>query len=180
MFLSIAQKRRSIRKFKKEPVEPEKMDVIIEAALRSPSSMGNNPWEFIAVTEPEKLMALSAAKQHGSTFLKNAPYAIVVCADPKKSTVWIEDCSIASIFIQMAAESIGLGSCWIQIRDRFSKDGRPAQELVSSVLRIPNNMTVESIIAIGYPDEQKPPHDKKTLQFEKIYLNEYGISYSKN
>ena len=82
MFLSIAQKRRSIRKFKKEPVEPEKMDVIIEAALRSPSSMGNNPWEFIAVTEPEKLMALSAAKKHGSTFLKNAPYAIVVCADP--------------------------------------------------------------------------------------------------
>ena len=108
MFLSIAQKRRSIRKFKKEPVEPEKMDVIIEAALRSPSSMGNNPWEFIVVTEPEKVMVLSAAKQHGSTFLKNAPCAIVVCADPEKSTVWIEDCSIASIFIQMAAESIGL------------------------------------------------------------------------
>jgi nitroreductase len=177
MFISIAQKRRSIRKFKKKEIEPEKMDVIIEAALRSPSSMGNNPWEFILVTEPEKIVPLSTAKQHGSTFLKNAPYALIVCADPAKSTVWVEDCSIASIFIQLAAESLGLGSCWIQIRDRFNKDGRPAQEVISEILDIPKNMVVESIIALGYPDEQKFPHKKEDLQFEKVHLNTYGKKY---
>lgn len=178
MFISIVQQRRSIRKFKKKEIEPEKMDVIIEAALRSPSSMGNNPWEFIVVTEPEKLIVLSAAKQHGSGFLKNAPCAIVVCADPAKSTVWIEDCSIASIFIQMAAESLGLGNCWIQIRDRFHKDGRLAQKAISDILGIPKNVVVESIIALGYPDEQKSPHKKEDLQSEKVYLNQYGNLYS--
>jgi len=177
MFITLTQKRRSIRKFKKQQIEPEKMDTIIEAALRSPSSMGNNPWEFIVVAEPEKLVSLSTAKQHGSGFLKSAPYAIVVCADPSKSTVWIEDCSIASIFIQMAAESLGLGSCWIQIRDRFNKDGRLAQEVISDILGIPQNMVVESMVALGYPDEQKSPHKKEDLQFDKVYLNVYGNHY---
>ena len=177
MFISLAQKRRSIRRFRKKEIEPEKMDIIMEAALRSPSSMGNNPWEFIVVTDPEKLEALSHAKQHGSTFLKGAPCGIVVCADPEKSTVWIEDCSIASIFILMTAESLGLGGCWIQIRDRFNKNGKPAQEVISEVLDIPGNMTVASIVALGYPDEEKAPHEKETLQFEKIYRNKYGKAF---
>jgi nitroreductase len=177
MFLSLVQKRRSIRRFQKKEIEPEKMDIIIEAALRSPSSMGNNPWEFIVVTDPEKLEALSHAKPHGATFLKSAPCGIVVCADPEKSTVWIEDCSIASIFIQMTAESLDLGSCWIQIRDRLNKDGKPAQEVIADVLDIPGNRTVASIIALGYPDEEKGPHKKEALQYEKVYGNMYGKAF---
>lgn len=177
MFISIVEKRRSIRKFKKKEIEPDKLNIIVEAALRAPSSMGNNPWEFIIVTDPDKLVKLSKAKQHGAMFLRNTPCAVVICADPQKSSVWIEDCSISSIFIQLAAESIGLGNCWIQIRDRTTKEGTPATEVVSEILNIPKTLTVESIIAIGYPDEQKPPHKKENLQFEKIYLNTYGRAY---
>jgi len=93
------EKRRSIRKFEQRPVEQEKVERLIEAALRSPSSRGFCPWEFVIVTDRTRLADLSRSKEHGSSFLKNAPLCIVVCADPEKSDVWVEDASIASIFI---------------------------------------------------------------------------------
>ena len=174
MFLPLVQKRRSIRKFLKKEIEKEKVDMLIEAALRSPSSMSRNPWEFIVVTEPNTLDKLSRSKPHGATFLKNAPLGIVVCADPVKCDVWIEDCSIASIFIHLAAESVGLGSCWIQIRERQYDDAKSAGDYVSEILKIPDNLKVESIVAVGYPDENKPPHKKEDLPYDKVYFDLYG------
>jgi nitroreductase len=176
MFLSLVQKRRSIRKFLKKPVEEKKINMLIEAALRSPSSMGSRPCELLIVTERGLLEKLSTAKQHGSAFLKNAPLGIVVCADPNKSDVWVEDASIVSIFIQLTAESIGLGSCWIQIRERMHDKGQTAQEYIANLLNIPEKIKVESIIALGYPDDQKPPHKKETLQYEKVYFDSYERS----
>ena len=177
MIIPIMQKRRSIRKFLKNQVEPEKIDILIEAALRSPSSMGRQPWEFILVTDHGLLDKLSRAKQHGSSFLKNAPLGIVVCADPEKSDVWIEDTSIASTYIFLTAESLGLGACWIQIRERKHDTARPAQEYVSEILGIPASLQVESIIALGYPDETKPPHSRDELLDERVHHNAYGKRY---
>lgn len=117
---------------------------------------------------------LSRAKPHGATFLKNAPLGIVVCGDSEKGDVWIEDCSIASIFIHLAAESIGLGSCWIQIRKRMYSEVQSSSEYVAELLNIPGNIEVISIIATGYPDEQKPGHTKERLSFDKIHRNSYG------
>ncbi len=174
MFITLIQKRRSIRSFLDKEVEPEKRELLIEAALRAPSSRGLNPWEFIVVSDRELLEKLSRAKTLGSAFLKNAPLGIVVCADPEKSDVWVEDTSIASIFIHLAAESIGLGGCWIQIRKRMHNDSMTSEEYVKEVLNIPDNLKVESIVAVGYPDEKKPPHSKEELQYEKIFYNNYG------
>ena len=174
MFLSLVQKRRSIRQYQDKPVEKEKIELLIEAALRSPSSRGFNPWEFIVVTDRDLLEKLSKAKAHGASFLKNAPLGIVVCADPEKCDVWVEDASIASIFLHLAAESLDLGSCWIQIRMRMHDQTKTAQEYVQELLNIPGNLNVESMIAIGYPAESKPPHSKENLQYEKVYYNEYG------
>ena len=174
MFISLLEKRRSIRKYKDKPVEAEKIDMLVEAALRSPSSMNCNPWEFIVIIEKEKLDKLSMSKPHGATFLKNSPMAIIVCGDAKKSDVWVEDCSIASIFIHLAAESIGLGSCWIQIRDRMHNDVQSSSDYISELLNIPGALEVESIIAVGYPDEEKQGHKKKSLLFDKIHRNLYG------
>lgn len=111
MFLPLIQDRRSIRSFTDRPVEPEKVALLVEAALRSPSSRSLNPWEFILVTDKTMLEKLSACKPHGAAFLKGTPLGIVVLADPEKYDVWIEDCSIASTYIQLAAEDIGLKSC---------------------------------------------------------------------
>ncbi|MCP4600162.1 MAG: NAD(P)H-dependent dehydrogenase/reductase, partial [Proteobacteria bacterium] len=163
MFDFLIETRRSIRKFKQQAVEPEKIEKLVEAALRAPSSMSRNPWEFIVVTEPELLAKLARSKEHGSSFLKNSPLAIVVCADPQKCDVWVEDASIASIFIHLAAHDLGLGSCWIQIRDRMHDGSITAEEYVRQILAIPENLKVESIVAIGYPDEQKDGHPKDQL-----------------
>jgi nitroreductase len=177
MFMSLIQKRRSIRRFKTQDIEAEKISALIGAALRSPTSRGFQPWEFIIITEKGLLEKLSRAKPHGSAFLKNAPLGIVVCAAPDISDVWIEDSSIASTYIQLAAESSGLGSCWIQIRGRMHDDTKSAEEYISELLHIPGNLKVEAIIALGYPDEEKSPHGKGELPYEKVHLDSYGKRY---
>ena len=177
MFISLIETRRSIRKFAGRQVESEKIDILLEAALRSPSSMGFNPWRFIVVTDQSLLEKLSKAKQHGASFLKNAPLGIVVCGDPDKSDVWVEDCSIASIFIHLAAASLELGSCWIQIRERMYDSAMTSEAYIKDILDVPGNLKVESIVAIGYPDEKKSPHKKETLQYEKVHHDSCGRSY---
>ncbi len=175
MFSDLIKTRRSVRKFKNKPVEKQKIDSLIEAALRSPSSRSINPWRFIAVDNKELIQTLSQAKPHGADFLTNAPFCIVVCANKDESDVWIEDASIASIFIHLAAHGMGLGSCWVQIRQREYNSFKSAQTYVKEVLEIPDNIMIESIIAIGYPDEVKQGHKKDTLQFQKVFFNTYGL-----
>ena len=179
MVLSVIKKRRSIRKFLDKPIEAEKVDLLIEAALRAPSSRDLNPWEFVVMTNRELLEKLSKAKQHCSAFLKNAPLGICVCADPEQCDVWIEDASIASIFIHLAAASLGLGSCWIQIRERMHDKTTSAQQYIAETLNIPAKLQVESIIAVGYPDEKLPLHKKEELLFEKVHRDIYGRPYYK-
>ncbi len=175
MFLDLISTRRSIRKFKSQPVEKEKIDILIETALRSPSSRGFNPWQFIVIEEGTILEKLSMAKPHGSEFLKGAPLGIVICGDPSKSDVWVEDTSIASILIHLAAHDMGLGSCWIQIRKREHDASKSSDVYVKELLHIPDNIMVEAIIAIGYPDEIKKAHKKDRLQFQKVFFNSYSL-----
>ena len=174
MLLSLIQERRSIRKFQNRPVEPEKAGQLIEAALRSPSSRSLNPWEFIVVNDPAILRKMAVAKPHGAAFLRTAPLGIVVCADPQKCDVWIEDASVAATFIMLAAQSLGLGSCWVQIRLRDHSATQTAEEYLRGLLKIPDNLKVESVIAVGYPAENPPPHPQDELQYEKISYNLYG------
>ncbi len=174
MFFDLLETRRSIRQFKETPVEKEKIDRILESALRSPSSRSFNPWQFIVVDQKELLDSLCRAKPHGAGFLKSAPLAIVVCADTSASDVWVEDCSIASIFIHLAAHALGLGSCWIQIRKRDYDQTKSADSFIKDTLGIPDPFTVESIIAIGYPDEAKKGHERASLDYDKIFYNGFG------
>jgi len=176
-FFKLIAKRRSIRKYQEKKVEPEKVALIVEAALRSPSAKDLQPWEFIVVSDRKIIDELAKAKQAGSSFLAGAPLAIVVCGESERSDVWLEDVSIASIFISLAAEAAGLGNCWIQIRERKHDATQMAEEFVREVLKIPQNLRVESIIAIGYSDEQKPGHSKEELQFGKIFSNAHGCKF---
>ncbi|MFH1487739.1 MAG: nitroreductase family protein [Pseudomonadota bacterium] len=178
MFLTLAQKRRSIRKFLKKPVEDVKVSQVIDAALMAPSSGGHMPWEFVVVKDQALLEKLSEVKSFGSVFLKDAPLAVVLCADPEKSDVWVEDASVASAFILLAAESLGLGGCWIQIRKRMNKEGTPSEEVVARLLNIPENLRVLSMIALGYTAEKKPPHERAALKHDRVYLDLYGVPFS--
>ncbi|MBR9985103.1 MAG: nitroreductase family protein [Desulfosarcina sp.] len=174
MFIDLLRSRRSIRKFEDRPVEAEKVDLLVEAVLRSPSSRGVNPWEFVVVTDPAIINRLSTAKPHGASFLVSAPLAIVVCADPKRSDVWVEDASIAAIILHLAATDLGLGSCWIQLRKRDYDDSKTAGEFAADVLGLPAEMVVSAIMAIGYPAQQPSPHLKASLQYDKVSVNRYG------
>ncbi|MEZ4599202.1 MAG: nitroreductase family protein [Syntrophotaleaceae bacterium] len=174
MILSLLQKRRSIRCFEPRPVEQEKVDILVEALLRSPSSKRRNPWEFVVVTDPEILSGLAGAKPKGGDFLNSSPLAIVICADPEKCDVWIEDCSIAAIILQLAAEDLGLGSCWSQIRLRPTEAGGRASDYIRDLLNLPSGFEVEAVVGIGYPGEEKKAHPRSSLEFEKIHLNRFG------
>lgn len=169
--IDLIRKRRSIRKFKEIPVEPEKVTILSESLLRSPSSRNINPWQFVLIDDLKLLQQLAMSKEHGSDFLKGAPLGIVICADSTKSDVWVEDCSIAAILVQMTALSLGLGSCWIQIRKRFRKGGESSEAYIQQLLEIPEHIKVECIIAVGYPDENRRGLAASMLQHGKISRN---------
>jgi nitroreductase len=132
------------------------------------ASQGGGP----PVANLQKLQALEVCLRRRSRKARSAvegeAVGVVVCADEKESDVWTEDCSIASIILQLAGQSLGLGSCWIQIRLRMHDGSQTSEEYVRSVLGLPDGLKVESIIAFGYPDEDRGPVPAEELQQEKI------------
>ena len=173
--LTLLQERRSLRTYTPERIAEHLIETLEEAVLWSPSSRGINPWEFIFVDDPALLAQLSSAKAHGSSFLKQAGLGVVVCGDETQSDVWIEDCAIASIILQLTAQSLDLGTCWIQIRNRMHEKSTTSEQYVQQMLNLPAHLKVECIISIGYPAETKKPHPKSSLGYEKIHLNTYSI-----
>ncbi len=175
--IELIRKRRSIRTFTPEPVDRQSLDLLLEAVLRAPTSRNINPWEFVVVDDRELLQQLSKAKASGSAFLKGAPLGIVICADSTKSDAWVEDCSIASILAQMTAESLGLGSCWIQIRNRPHDADGTAEAYIQKLLGLPAHITVESIIAVGHPAQRREPLPAEALKHDKIRHNHYDRTF---
>ena len=174
MFLELLRKRRSIRQFENQPVRQEDVELLVEAMLRSPSSRSLNPWYFVVVTDKKLIEDLSQSKPHGAAFLKNAPLAIIVCADPQVSDVWVEDCSIAALNLHLAATDIGLGSCWIQIRERQYDESLSSEAYVQKALELKEGMRVEAIIAIGYPKEEKEGQPEASLLYERVSYEKFG------
>lgn len=170
--LDILYNRHSTRKFLDRKVEEEKIKSLLTAALLGPTSKGNRPWEFIVVVDPTLLEILSRSKV-GASFLKNAPLAIVIIGDPTKSDVWVEDCSIASILIQLEAEFLGLGSCWVQIRNRKYDEQISANDYVHHHFYIPERLEVLSVVGIGYKAVEKTSYFENDLDWEKVFRNGY-------
>ena len=102
---------------------------------------------------------------------------IVVCADSARSDVWVEDCSIAAILVQMTALDLGLGSCWIQIRNRDHTEKVSAEQYVRGLLGLPQHIKVECMVSIGYPDEIKKPIAASELDYDKVKHNHYSRLY---
>lgn len=174
MLIDLLRARRSLRRFTDQPVEQEKVELLLEAALRSPSSKGNNPWEFIVVTDQERIKELAVAKAHGATFLAGAPLVIVVCADPGKSDVWVEDAAIATTLIHLQATDLGLGSCWVQLRLRQRQDGTGSQEYMRQLLGLPEGLMVLAMMGIGYPAANKQGHPAASLCHDQVSYEQFG------
>lgn len=144
-------------------------------ALRSPSSRGLKPWQFVVVQNADKLKALATMKEHGGAFIDKAPLAIAIVADPEKCDVWIEDCSIASAIIHLGAEELGLGSCWVQVRKRADQKGVDAEVNAAGILELPTGMRVLSIISIGYSVASKEGHPSESLDYSVVHNDSFSV-----
>ncbi len=166
--------RRSIRTYNPQPVEDEKIHVLIESARLAPSGSNTQPWQFIIVKEDEMRMKL-AKQSHNQLWMYEAPVYIVCIGDSSSrldennTVTWdenspdpelkqiIRDTSIAIEHIVLTAEHLNLSTCWIAW---FTQDD------IRPVLNIPEDKYVVAILTIGYSDESPKPRPRKS--FEEI------------
>lgn len=165
--------RHSIRRYTDEKLTAEQVRLIMEAALLAPTSKSKRPWEFVVVDDRETLSAMAACKPFGAASLGTCAMAVAVCADPGQSDVWIEDATVAATFMQMQAEVLGLGSCWVQVRARYNKANDEAQDIVRQALGIPGEQQVECIITFGHKNEVRKPVDPAKLLWEKVHIGKF-------
>jgi len=177
-FEHIIYTRRSIRKFLDTVVASDQIEKLLLAALLAPSGKRMYSTEFIVVDDFDTLKQLSTAKSHGASLIERAPLAIVIVADTSKYDIWIEDASIASTYIMLEAENLGLGCCWVQMRLRGTDDNKTATQNLKEILGLKEEHEIVSVLAIGYKDEKKKAYNDADLKYEKLHHNKInkGIS----
>lgn len=178
MLYDLLVKRRSIRKYLPQRVDKQIIDELLRSVLRSPRGNNIDLLKFIFIDDSEIIEKLSYSKKAGSRLLKNAPSCLIILADENKSDVWIEDAAIATTIAHLSASSLGLGSCWVQVRNRYAQNEISTEEYVRDLLDIPTNMRVEAILALGYPDEEKAGHSEDSLLLNNIYHNGFVNNYN--
>ncbi len=153
-------KRRSIRRYKDEPVEPALVDQILEAAFSAPSSNNEQPWHFIVIRDRDKLAQVPTFHPY-SAMIPKAQLAILVCADPSlannNTEVWIQDCSAATENLLIAVASLGLGAVWLGVH--------PSEERIvgcRNLFQIPDNIAPFALVPVGWPAEEKGRAKRKT------------------
>lgn len=148
MFIDIVRSRKSCRLFSDVPLDEGEMDAIMEAGTKAPSSRQLKDVRLFPVRDIGLIRRLALCKQSSTTPLETATFAVIVAADPDVCDVWIEDASIATIMMQLEAEDLGIGSCWIQVRLRSNGDV-PAEDIVKREAGLDANLKVLSIVAFG-------------------------------
>lgn len=167
------KQRRSIRKYTQDPIDDTKIEKVIQAGLLSASGHAVRPWEFIVVRNKQTLLEMSECRVGSAKMLVDADCAIVVIADEKKSDVWVEDCSVAMANMHLMADSLGVGSCWIQGRLREAPDGKTTEEYVRSILKFPKEYKLAAILSMGIAVKRPTPYCIDDLRFEKVHREKF-------
>lgn len=161
--------RTSIRDYEARPVEKEKIEKMLRAAMAAPTAMNKQPWHFVVVDQRNVLDALAGANPYAK-MLKKAPLAIVVCGNTDKMIegggrdFWIQDASAATENLLLAAHAMGLGAVWT--------GAYPSEERcisISKVLSLSDNLIPLNMIVVGYPAEH--PQPKQKFKEENISYN---------
>ena len=161
--------RTSVRDYEARPVEKEKIEKMLRAAMAAPTAMNKQPWHFVVVDQRNVLDALAGANPYAK-MLKKAPLAIVVCGNTNKMIegggrdFWIQDASAATENLLLAAHAMGLGAVWT--------GAYPSEERcisISKVLSLSDNLIPLNMIVVGYPAEQ--PQPKQKFKEENISYN---------
>ena len=160
--------RRSVRQYSAETVPESDLKEVLRAGVYAPSSADRRPVHFVVVKDKEVKRKLSEATAWSKP-LANAAAVIVVCADMAKGKRWVEDCSIAGEHLMLQAAELGLGTCWIQVREGDPPaSGADPEESVKKTLAIPKSYRVLCAIALGKPAKQLKPHEDKDFEFKAI------------
>lgn len=180
--LNTILKRRSTRQYTTEEVKQEDLDLILEAAVNSPSAMNSQPWHFTVVNDqailqeisdaakevgknhPDKQMQAMANNPHLHLFYK-APVAILIsCKDDAPEGLL--SCAAATENILLAAESLGLGSCWVQFVELLFATKNPIADSILKKLAIPEGYSFNHAVVLGHKlSDTTPP---KKLKSETI------------
>ena len=163
--------RTSIRQFKAQPVEQDKVDILLKAAMAAPSALNLQPWHFIVINDKETIALLSGKRP------TNAPLMIAVCGDTDKTMLpdgstklpdfWVEDVSAATENLLLAAHALGLGAVWTGVYPAMDRTAE-----VANVLNCPQNIVPLAVVRVGYPDESPEPKNK--YKEENISYNKFG------
>ncbi len=161
--------RRSIRRYVDKPVEDDKIDLLIRCAAAAPSAANGRPAHFVVITDRGLLDRLAEAHPYGK-MLAQAPLAFAICAvEPEIALAkpyWEQDCAAAMENLLIAAQGLGLGAVWLGVCHMPDR-GTTIKEL----LRVPEDVPVMGLAAIGYPDEVKDPHND--VPRERLHRNRW-------
>ncbi|MDH3345680.1 MAG: nitroreductase family protein [Kiritimatiellaceae bacterium] len=160
-FNELAKKRVSIRSYTEEPVSPEMLQNILEAGRLAPTACNLQPFRFVVVQEKENLAAL--AESYPAPWFAEAPVVIAICTQPGKA--WIRnkhdgknyvdiDGAIAADHMTLAAEELGLGTCWV---------GAFNPKIARKVLHLPRSVELLVMLTLGHPNETGRPKERKKL-----------------
>jgi len=159
--LNCIMTRTSIRQYQDRPVEQEKVEQLLRAAMAAPTAVNKQPWHFYVLNTKEAINRLADASQRGGDMVRSAALVIVVCGDMDKALegkareYWIQDTSAATENLLLAAHALGLGAVWTGVYPMKER-----VEMTTKVLSLPENLVPLCTILIGYPAESPTPKDK--------------------
>lgn len=163
--LPVIKKRRSYRSYHNRPIEKEKIQTVLEAAMYAPSAMHKRGWEFIVVTDQDKIQQLSEMKP-GAEFVAEAPAVIVIASQDWRR--WLEDASITAAHIYLEAEHQNLGTCWVNVQDSKTHQDEDAEAYVRQALDINQDKRILCLMPLGYPAEEKEAHSLGEFEQDKV------------
>lgn len=150
-------RRRSIRRFAAGMPDEDAINLLLKAAMSAPSANNLRPWIFYVLRKRKNIDALREFHPHAA-MTAQSPLVIVVSGDlnlqPNPGYI-IQDCSAATQNILLAATALGLGGVWLGLYPREAR-----MEGMSKLLKLPEHIMPVSMVALGIPGENKPPHDE--------------------
>ena len=160
--------RASVRGFIEKPVEQEKIDLMMRAAMAAPTDKNRQPWHFVVVNTPEAMAKYAGEGRHAER-MKKTPLLIVVCADTTRMQqgevrdIWVQDLSAATENLLLAAHALELGAVWTTIYPLAAR-----VENVQKKLDLPGNLIPLCAVRIGYPNPERPAQPKDKWDAEKV------------
>lgn len=160
-FYDVIRKRKSVRKYKSDPIPDATLEKILDAGRIAPSAKNYQPWRFIVVNDPHIINDMVKACRN-QNFVGEGAVILVGCALVDTAwgrmggymSSWSVDLTIALDHMILAAVNEGLGTCWIGAFD---------ESQVKKILNIPDNVRVLALTPIGYPAEEPKDRGRKTL-----------------